>query len=167
MAFIVESSNTISFAEFSDVTAKDVRLFDSNESLTDDSVEDALIRCTSRILDNIRTTEWWQNLYTQHTTGSVNRIDIPRPDADKIIDRQDDFTDLCVYWALADYILPSIADFGDAESNERQKMGYYRNRADRLFQELVNSGDWYDLDNDGIVQTDEKRRGNLHLKRVR
>ena len=166
MGFIVESSNTISFAEFSDVQSIDRRLFDSNESLTDDVVEDLLIRCTTRILDNIRNSEWWQNLYVQHS-GSVNRLDIPRPDADRIIERKDDFTDLCVYWALADYILPSIADFGEAESNERQKMGYYRNRADVLFQELVNAGDWYDFDNDSTVQTDEKRRGNLRLVRVR
>jgi hypothetical protein len=32
---------------------------------------------------------------------------------------------------------------------------------------LVNAGDWYDFDNDGTVQTDEKRRGNLRLKRIR
>jgi hypothetical protein len=166
MAFIVEDSATISFAEFSDVQSTDTRLFDSNESLTDDSVEDALIRCTSRILDTIRNTEWWQNLYGKHT-GSVNRLDIPSPDPNKIIARQADFTDLCVYWALSDYILPSIADFGDAESNERQKMGYYKNRADGLLMELVNAGDWYDFDADGTVQTDEKRQGNLRLKRVR
>lgn len=166
MAFIVEDSNTISFAEFADVQKTDQRLFDSNESLTDDTVEDALIRTTTRILDNIRNTEWWQSLYTQNT-GSVNRLDIPKPNPDKIIDRRDDFTDLCVYWALSDYILPSIADFGDNESNERQKMGYYKNRADALFMELVNSGDWYDFDGNDTVQTDEKRRGNLRLKRVR
>lgn len=166
MAFIVENSETISFAEFSDVQSTDTRLFDSNESLTDDSVEDSLIRCTSRILDTIRNTDWWQSLYGKHN-GSVNRLDIPSPDPDKIIARKDDFTDLCVYWALSDYILPSIADFGDAESNERQKMGYYRNRADSLLMELVNAGDWYDFDADGTVQTDEKRQGNLRLKRIR
>lgn len=166
MSFIVEDSTTISFAEYSDVHATDRRLFDSNESLTDDSVEEALIRCTSRILDNIRNTEWWQNLYGQHN-GSVNRLDIPKPNPDRIVDRRADFTDLCVYWALSDYILPSIADFGEADSNERQKMGYYKNRADALFLELVNAGDWYDFDDDGSVQTDEKRRGNLRLKRIR
>lgn len=166
MAFIVENDQTISFAEYSDVLAADVRLFDSNESLTDDTVEASLIRCTSRILDNIRNTDWWQSLYSQNT-GSVNRINIPSPDADRIKTRLDDFTDLCVYWALSDYILPSIADFGDVDSNERQKMGYYKNRADALFLELVNAGDWYDFDDDGTVQTEEKRRGNLTLKRVR
>ena len=166
MAFIVENSNIISFAEYTDVLNTDVRLFDSNESLTDDTVEASLIRSTARILDNIRNTDWWQGLYGQHT-GSVSHIDIPNPDPDRIKSRTSDFTDLCVYWALSDYILPSIADFGDVDSNERQKMGYYRNRADELFLELINAGDWYDFDNDGSVQTDEKRQGNLTLKRIR
>jgi hypothetical protein len=166
MAFIVEDSVTISFADYSDVVKCDQRLFDSNESLTDDNVEEHLIRSTQRILTSIKNTDWWQGLYGTHN-GSVNRLDIPTPDPDRIAARENDFTDLCVYWALSDFILPSIADFGDADNNERQKMGYYKNRADRLFEELVNAGDWYDFDNDGTVQTDEKRRGNLRLKRIR
>lgn len=166
MAFIVEDSNTISFAEYADVFRIEPRLFDSHESLTDETVEDACIRATTRILDSIRHTEWWQGLYTKHT-GSVNRKDIPKPNPDRILERKEDFTDLAVYWALSDYILPGIADFGEAENNEREKMGYYRNRADRLFQELVNTGDWYDFDGDDTVQTDEKEYGNLRLKRVR
>ncbi|MDB4337163.1 hypothetical protein N9991_00275 [bacterium] len=166
MAFIVENSNTISFAEFTDVTARDQRLFDNNESLTLDFVEDALERTTSRLLENIKTTEWWQRSYGTHN-GSVNRLDIPPPDADRIKSRQTDFTDLCVYRALADYILPAVADFGDPENAERQKMGYYENRATQLYLELVNSGDWYDFDDDGTVQTDEKSRGYMSLKRVR
>ena len=166
MAFIVENSNTISFAEFTDVTSRDQRLFDNNESLTLDFVEDALERTTSRLLENIKTTDWWQRSYGVHN-GSVNRLDIPAPDADKIKDRQDDFTDLCVYRALADYILPAVADFGDPDSAERAKMGYYEQRATQLFLELVNAGDWYDFDNDGTVQTDEKSRAYMTLKRVR
>lgn len=166
MAFIVEDSNTVSFAEFTDVKERDQRLFDSNESLTLDFVEDALERTTSRILENIKATEWWQRSYGVHN-GSVNRLDIPAPDADKIKSRHSDFTDLCVYRALADYILPAVADFGDPDNAERQKMGYYENRSTQLFLELVNSGDWYDFDNDGTVQTDEKSRGYATLKRVR
>lgn len=166
MAFVVEDSNTVSFAEFTDVSSRDQRLLDSNESLTLDFVEDALERTTNRILENIKATEWWQRNYGVHN-GSVNRLDIPPPDADKIKGRQADFTDLCVYRALADYILPAVADFGDPENAERQKMGYYENRATQLFLELVNSGDWYDFDGDGTVQTDEKSRGYMSLKRVR
>tara|TARA_R100000734_G_C3313538_1_gene104851 strand:+ start:870 stop:1370 length:501 start_codon:yes stop_codon:yes gene_type:complete len=166
MAFIVESSNTISFAEYSDVSETDPRLFDSHDSLTDDTVETACIRATTRILDNIKNTDWWQSLYVTHN-GSVSRKDIPKPDPDNIKDRTEDFTDLCVYWALSDYILPGIADFGDDDSNERKKMGYYRNRADRLFQELINSGDWYDFDGDSTIETDEKASGNYRLRRIR
>ena len=166
MAFIVEDSNTVSFAEFTDVKERDQRLFDNNESLTLDFVEDALERTTSRLLQNIRNTEWWVRTYSVHN-GSTNRLDIPAPDADKIKDRQADFTDLCVYRALADYILPAVADFGDPDNAERAKMGYYEQRATQLFLELVNAGDWYDFDNDGTVQTDEKSRAYMTLKRVR
>ena len=166
MAFIIENSEVISFAEYSDVTSKDRILFDNNEGLNDEYVEDALIRATERILLGIKSTDWWQSLYLKHN-GSVNRLDIPSPEGNKIIARKNDFTDLCVYRALADYILPSVADFGDDNNAERQKMGFYANRATELFMELVNSGDWYDFDGDDTVQTDEKRRGNVTLKRVR
>lgn len=166
MAFIVENNEVISFAEYSDVTSKDQILFDNNEGLNDEYVEDALIRATERILLAIKNTDWWQNLYIKHT-GSVNRLDIPSPVGSKIKSRQNDFTDLCVYRALADYILPSVADFGDENNAERQKMGYYGNRATELFLELIRSGDWYDFDGDNIIQTDEKARGNIALKRIR
>jgi hypothetical protein len=166
MAFIIENNEVISFAEYSDVTSKDKILFDNNEGLDDEYVEDALIRATERILLSIKSTEWWQSLYVKHN-GSVNALDIPTPQGSKIKARTNDFTDLCVYRALADYILPSVADFGDENNAERQKMGFYGNRATELFMELVNSGDWYDFDGDDIVQTDEKRRGNVTLKRIR
>lgn len=167
MAFIVESSSVVSFAEYQDVLDQDARLFESNESLTDDIVEDALIRSTQRILTRIKNTDWWQNLYVKHNAGSVNRLDIPNPDPNKIQARQDDFTDLCVYSSLAERILPSIADFGDEDNAERRKMGYYENRATELFMEIIRAGDWYDFDADGTIQTDEKREGNLKLQRIR
>ena len=166
MAFIVESGTVTSFAEYTDVVTKDQIIFDNNEGLTDDYVEDALIRATERILLQIKNTEWWQSLYTRHT-GSVNRLDIPSPVGIKIIDRTEDFTDLCIYKALSDYILPAVADFGDENNAERQKMGYYKNRETELFMELIQSGDWYDFDGDDTIQTDEKQRGYIALKRVR
>lgn len=166
MAFIIESSVVTSFAEYSDVVTKDQIIFDNNEGLSDDYIEDALIRATNRILLQIKNTEWWQSLYTRQT-GSVNRLDIPAPEGVKIIARQNDFTDLCIYKALSDYILPSVADFGDENNAERQKMGYYKNRETELFMELIQSGDWYDFDGDDTIQTDEKQRGYIALKRVR
>lgn len=166
MAFITESGVVTSFAEYADVVAKDQIIFDNNEGLTDDYIEDALIRATDRILLQIKNTEWWQSLYTSQT-GSVNRLDIPAPQGVKIIARTEDFTDLCIYKALSDYILPSVADFGDENNAERQKMGYYKNRETELFMELIQSGDWYDFDGDDTIQTDEKQRGYISLKRVR
>jgi hypothetical protein len=72
-----------------------------------------------------------------------------------------------VYVALSEFILPSIADFGNEDNAERQKMGYYKQKADELFGELVTAGDWYDFDDDGTIQSDEKSPGQYNLKRVR
>jgi hypothetical protein len=68
---------------------------------------------------------------------------------------------------MADYILPSIADFGNEENAERQKMAYYSGKADALFGELINAGDWYDFDGDSTISSNEKSPGAFNLKRVR
>lgn len=169
MPFITESNNTISFAEYSDVLAIDKRIFDSNEGLTDDVVETALIRATERILNQIRSTQWWRDYYIKRDS-SINyttSADIPSPDANKIIGRANDFTDLCVYWALADYVLPQTANFGDEGDDDRAKMGYYQNKREALFAELIQAGDWYDFDDDATVDSDEKEPGVYNLRRVR
>lgn len=170
MAFIRQNGVTISFAEYQDVVDKDQRLFDSNEGLTDDSIEQLLIRATERILTKLRSSAWWKEYYVRQT-GSTTDLrtvaDIPALDPDKIAARQNDFVDLCVYTALADFILPSIADFGNEDNAERQKMGYYANKSEKLFQELVNAGDWYDFDDDSTVESTEKQPGQYNLKRVR
>ena len=66
-----------------------------------------------------------------------------------------------------EYILPNIADFGNENNEERQKMGYYSNKADKLFGELITAGDWYDFDGDLTVESSEKQPGFYNLKRVR
>ena len=169
MAFIIESNTVVSFAEYDDVLDKDQRLFDSNEGLTDEVVEKALERATARILSKISSTSWWRNYYVKrdNTTQFKTVADIPSVDVDKIVGRQADFTELCVYTALADYILPQVADFGDDNDTERAKMGYYANRAEELLGELITAGDWYDFDDDGTVQSDEKSPGHYNLRRVR
>lgn len=169
MAFITEDDNVISFAEYSDVTARDQRLFDSNEGLTDDVVEDALIRSTERILSSIRSTDWWRNYYRDRDSSfTYNSVaDIPAVDASKILGRQNDFTDLCVYWAMAEYILPKVANFGDDADDERAKMGYYKGKSEEMFMELIRAGDWYDFDDDATVESLEKDPGKIVLKRVR
>jgi hypothetical protein len=169
MAFIRENGITISFAEYQDVLDKDQRLFESNEGLTDDSIETLLIRATERILTKLRSSSWWREYYIRQsgTTTIKTVADIPALDPDKIAARQADFTDLCVYTAMADFILPSIADFGNEGNAERNKMGYYANKSETLFQELVNAGDWYDFNDDSTIESTEKSPGAYNLKRVR
>lgn len=169
MAFIYENNTVISFAEYDDVYNRDQRLFDSNEGLPDDRVEELLIRATERILTKLRNSAWWRSYYVRRDNSiTYNSVaDVPAVDPMKIIGRTNDFVDLCVYTALAEFILPMIADFGEEDNSERNKMGYYSNRADELFGELVTMGDWYDFDGDDIVQSDEKQPGQYNLKRVR
>lgn len=168
MAFIRENGVIISFAEYQDVVDKDQRLFESNEGLTDSSIEKLLIRATERILTKIRSTPWWKEFYLKQSSISINTVaDIPAVDPDLIAGRQEDFTDLCVFTALGELILPSIADFGNEENAERQKMGYYVNKAEKLFAELITAGDWYDFDGDSTVESTEKQPGHYQLKRVR
>lgn len=169
MAYITESGNVISFADYQDVYNRDQRLFDSNESLTDDVIENLLIRATERIITKIRSTSWWQSYYLKNSLAPITtRADIPAPDINRIIARQNDFSDLCVYLALSDFILPLVADFGNEDSSERKKMGYYTQKAENLFGELITAGDWYDFDDDATVSSAEKDPGRYNsLKRIR
>lgn len=169
MAFVTENDTIVSFAEFQDVVDRDQRLFEANEGLSDDIIDAQLVRATERILTKLRSTSWWREYYTKRDQSiAYNTVaDIPAVNPDKIIARQNDFTDLCVYTALAELVLPSIADFGNEDNAERQKMGYYTNKADALFGELVSAGDWYDFDGDDTIQSDEKSPGAYNLRRVR
>lgn len=169
MAFIITGGVTTSFAEYSDVINADQRLFEANEGLTDDVIETLLVRSTERILNLFRQSDWWRDLYVQKTTNfSLNtRADIPPLNIERIRARQSDFTDLCVYYALWNYILPKIADFSKEDNAERAKIGFYQGKYQFLFDELVNSGDWYDLDNSGTITSNEKMPGNYALKRIR
>ena len=169
MAFITESGTVTSFAEFQDVVNKDQRLFEANEGLSDDIVDQQLIRATERILSKIRSSAWWKSYYIRRDQDTVfNTVaDIPAVNPDRIKARLNDFTDLCVFTALSEFILPSIADFGNEDNAERQKMGYYTQKAETLLGELITNGDWYDFDNSGTISSDEKSPGQYNLKRVR
>ena len=169
MAFIEEAGTVVSFAEFQDVVNKDQRLFEANEGLSDDIVDTQLIRATERILSKIRSSAWWKSYYIRRDQNTVyNTVaDIPAVNPNRIKARLNDFTDLCVFTALSEFILPSIADFGNEDNAERQKMGYYTQKADTLFGELITNGDWYDFDNSGTISSDEKSPGQYNLKRVR
>jgi hypothetical protein len=169
MAFIEQNNNVISFAEYQDVIDKDQRLFDNNEGLSESAIETALIRTTERILTKMRSSNWWIEYYIRRNNLTTYRTkaDIPALDINRIIARQNDFTDLCVYMALGDIIIPSVADFGTNDNAERNKMSYYVNKAENLFGELISDGDWYDFDDDGVIESQEKSPGYYNLRRVR
>lgn len=169
MAFINDGTTIISFAEYQDVVDRDSRLFDTNESLSEDVVEPLLERATERILTKLRSTGWWHSYYVRRDTAmELNTVaDIPALDPERIKARQNDFTDLCVYTALSEFILPKVADFGTEDNAERQKMGYYTGKANNLFDELITAGDWYDFDDSGTIASGEKSPGYSNLRRVR
>ena len=162
MAFIKQGSNVLSFAEYSDVVSADQRMFDSNEGLTDDVIETHLIRSTERILTLIRATDWWLTLNDASTINIT-----PEVKGAQILFRQNDFTDLCIYYALSMYIYPTIADFANPDNAEVAKIGFYQSKFQQLFDELVQAGNWYDLNNNGTITADEQKKGYISLKRVR
>lgn len=169
MAFVIESNSVVSFAEFDDVIERDQRLIDANEGLSDDVIDPILVRATERILTKIRSSSWWRNYYVNRDSSiNYNSVaDVPAVNADLIKAREHDFTDLCVYTALSEYILPKVANFGQEDNEERQKMGYYSQKADSLFVELITAGDWYDFDDSGTISSGEKSPGQINLKRIR
>jgi hypothetical protein len=174
MAFISSGGNVISFCEYEDVLERDQRVFEANEGLTSTSVEDLAERATVRILYMIRNTSWWASYYLRQSGSSVNvniftsgLISVPLPDANRIKARQQDFTDLCVFLTLYEYLLPKIADYSSQDNAEVKKIGVYNEKFRSLFQELIDSGDWYDFDNTGTVSADEKMPTRTNLQRVR
>ena len=174
MAFIISGGNVISFAEYEDVTARDQRVFEANEGLTDVVVEDLLERSTDRIVNLLSASDWWRSYYIRHSGAQYDPliitsglVSVPKLDPNLIKDRQADFTDLCVYYALATYILPKVADFSREDNSERVKIGFFNEKYRALYQELIDDGSWYDFDNSGIISNTEKMPTRTNIVRVR
>jgi len=175
MAFITVSGNVIAFAEYSDVTDTDQRLFEANEGISSETmVEDLTEKATARILQLIRNTAWWRRYYLveaneaqRQATNTRSTPDVPLPNANLILARRADFTDLCVYFTLYEYLLPKVADFSSQDNAEVQKIGVYRTKFDKLFLELIEDGTWYDFDNSGTITELEKLPTRVNLVRVR
>lgn len=185
MAFIISGTTVISYAEATDVKDKDQRVFEANEidfadapdapATLDDYIEDLTTKSTARISQKIRASAKWRE-YLSLTVGYGSLEDIPAFNPSNIKGRQADFTDMCCYYTLKEYILPKIADFGNPESPEVMKIKYYENKFDDLFNELMAMIDWYDYSGDGVIDDGEKRftfqlnrrtRGRRNIVRVR
>jgi hypothetical protein len=164
-----------SFADAADVKNIDQRVFEANEGLTDNLVEDILIRSTQRIIQNFGASDWWRTYYMRMSGGtydpliynSLGLFPIPDPDPNKIQARQADFTDLCVYYALSYYVYPKIADFSNQDNAEKVKIGFMNEKYRSLFQELVDDGSWYDWDNGGTITNPEKMVSRTNIVRAR
>ena len=175
MAFIISGGTVISFADADDVHNIDQRVFEANEGLTDAIVEDALIRGTTRIIQNFGASDWWRSYHIRMSGGtydpliynSLGLLPIPDPNPNKILARQADFTDLCVYYSLSYYLLPKIADFSQQDNAERVKIGFFNEKYRSLFQELIDDGSWYDWDNGGTITNQEKMVSRTNVIRVR
>lgn len=164
MAFIKSGSTILSFAEYQDVIDIDQRLFEENEGLTDEVVENHLIRSTERILSQLTNTSWYRELALRNGASALT---IPTVDAQKIKSRLNDFTDLCVFFALSEYIYPLIADFGNEQNAEFVKIGFYREKFTAIWSELLLNGDWYDYNDNGTVATTEVLSQPTNYQRIR
>lgn len=100
-------------------------------------------------------------------TNTRSTPDVPLPNPNLILARKSDFTDLCVYFTLYEYLLPRVADFSAQDNAEVQKIGVYRTKFDKLFQEIIDDGSWYDFNADGNVTELEKLPTRTNLVRVR
>jgi len=168
MSFNYNETTFISFAVTSEVALRDQRLFEVNEGLTTELVDQLLAQASQRILTQLRNTDWWKN-YQFGLNSSLNydmRL-LPSVDPDNIKVREQEFKDLNIYFALAEFIYPRIADFGNPDDSGMTKIKFYSDQYTKLFKEVVESGDWYDYDSDGSVETAEREPAKLRLVRVR
>jgi hypothetical protein len=182
MAFITDGGgNVTSFAEYTDVLQKDQRLLEANEIVVPDEsgfidktdfIEDMLTKSTNRILLKIKASTWWQSYNNYVGNAITNLNNIPNVNANLIdpsntLGRQQQFTDMCVYYCLAQYLLPLIADFGNEESPTFAKINYYDAKFTDIYNELISIADWYDYDNSGTVDADEKAVTYFQTRRTR
>ena len=182
MAFITNGvGNVISFAEYTDVLQKDQRLLEANEIVVPaesgfadktEFVEDMLEKSTNRMLLKIKAGSWWTayNNYVGNPISNLNDLPNVNPnliDPGNKIGRQQQFTDAAVYHCLAQYLLPLIADFGNEESSTFQKINYYDAKFNDLYNELISIADWYDFDNSGTIDADEKALSFFQTRRTR
>ena len=168
MAFNIVTGNFVSFAVYSEVTARDQRFFESNEGFTEAQVNDLLAQGSQRILTQIRNTDWWRQYQFGLDTSLERDVRLlPAVNALKIKAREQEFKDLNIYFTLSEYLLPRVADFGNETDSNLQKIKFYRDQFDALFKEVIEAGDWYDFDGDATIERTEKSPNRQRLVRIR
>lgn len=168
MAFYTSGTRFISFATYDDVVMRDSRLFESNEILTEAVTDDLLEIASQRILTTLKNTDWWREYNFSRNTALKNDLRlIPVIDPFNIDGLEQEFKDLNVYLCLSEYLLPRVADFGNPESAEVEKIKHYADRYTQMLQAIIEDGSWYDYSGDGTISTDEKAPSRTNRVRTR
>lgn len=186
MAFITVGGTVTSYAEALDVRDKDQRLFEANEidftnvpdnpANLNEYIEDLTTKATDRINHKIRLSSRWREYLGYAGSGYSSIDELPAFDPNLILTRKADFTDMCCYYTMKEYLLPKIAEFGNPESPDVQKIEYYEKKFQDIFEELMADFTFYDSDNSGTVDAGEKMvrysfprrsRGRRNVVRVR
>jgi len=165
-AFIYSYKTFVSFATYEDVTNRDSRVFEANEDLTESEINDYLEQASDRILTQIRNTTWWRD-YQRKLAGIIDPNLLPAVNPDYILARTQEFIDLNVYFALYEYVYPTVADFGNPDSAEFAKIKFYKDLYNVLFDEIIDAGDWYDFSENGTIDTADKMAATVNRVRVR
>ena len=117
MAFVTNASgNVIAFSDSFDVRDIEQRVFEANEinfvdaaspafTSLDEYLDSLCEKSMSRILAKLKVSSWWRT----YTGSSVN--DLPDVNPDRILERQQDFTDMSVYYCLKEYIFTQSGKF--------------------------------------------------------
>jgi hypothetical protein len=166
MAFNIVTGNFVSFAVYSEVTARDQRFFEANEGMTSNDVNTLLEQASDRILAKLKASDWWSSYQFTRNSALANDLRL-LPDVDplKIKGREQDFKDLNIYFTMAEYLLPKVADWSNQADVDKIK--FYKDQFNDLFKELIEDGRWYDYDNDGTIETDERAPSRINLVRIR
>ena len=165
-AFIYSYKTFVSFATYEDVTNRDSRVFEANEDLTESEINDYLEQASQRILTQIRNTNWWRD-YQRRMAQIINPNLLPAVNPDYILARTQEFIDLNVYFALYEYVYPTVADFGNPDSAEFAKIKFYKDSYNVLFDEVIDAGDWYDFSENATIDTSDKMATFTNRVRVR
>ena len=166
MAFNIVNNAFVSFAVYSEVTARDQRFFEANEGITELQVNDLLAQASQRILSKVEATAWWADYNFRRNASLQNDPrNLPSVNPLRIKSREQDWKDLNIYFVMAEYLLPRVADW----SNEADiaKINYNKDQFQALFKELIEDGAWYDYDADNTVEFAEKQPNRINLVRIR
>lgn len=168
MAFYFSYQTFVSFATYDDLVQRDQRILESHEGLTQAEIDEYLKQASQRILTQIKSTDWWEEYcFKLDATLEYDRRNLPAVNPSHILGSEQSFKDLNIYFALQEYIYPSVADFGNPESADVAKIKFFKDQYDKLFTELIEDGSWYDFNGDNAIAKTEKLPNRQNRVRVR